>query len=152
VARGKGASCKISKVIILDTHVFSELMRQEPDAKITAWLNALPRQDVRITAISIFELRFGIELHANGRRRSRLEHSLDQILNAGFRDRVLNFDERAANAAALIAAEQRSIGRSKEVRDTFIAAIAISRSADLATRNVRHFGDMNIRVIDPWAS
>jgi hypothetical protein len=127
-------------------------MRQEPNAKITAWLDALPRQDIRITAISIFELRFGIELHAKGRRRSQVEHSLDQILNIGFRDRVLNFDEQAAKAAALISAEQRSIGRSKEVRDTFIAGIAISQSADLATRNVRHFRDMNIRVIDPWAS
>jgi len=127
-------------------------MRQEPDARITAWLNVLPRQEVRITAISIFELRFGIELHARGRRRSQLEHSLDQILDAGFRDRVLNFDEQAANAAALISAAQRSIGRSKEVRDTFIAGIAISQRADLATRNIRHFRDMNIRVINPWTS
>jgi toxin FitB len=44
------------------------------------------------------------------------------------------------------------IGHAKEVRDTFIAGIAISRNADLANCNVRHFRDMNIRVIDPWAT
>jgi predicted nucleic acid-binding protein len=152
MARRKGATCKISKVIILDTNILSEFMRQEPDATVTTWLDALPRQNIRITTISIFELRFGIELHATGRRRSQLEHSLDRILNAGFRDRILHFDEQAANAAALISAAQRAIGRSKEIRDTFIAGIAMSQNADLATRNVRHFGDMNIRVINPWAS
>jgi toxin FitB len=152
MARRKGAPCPISKVIVLDTNVLSELMRQKPDRKITAWLDGLPRQDIWLTAISIFELRFGIEIHAKGRRRSQLEHSLVQILNSGFRDRILSFDEKAANAAALISAEQRLIGRSKEIRDTLIAGIAISQQADLATRNVRHFRDLNIRVINPWST
>ncbi len=127
-------------------------MRREPDPKIAAWLDGFARQDVWITAISIFELRFGIELHAKGRRRSQLEHGLAQILNSGFRGRILNFDEKAANAAALISAEHRLIGHSKEIRDTFIAGIAISQNADLATRNVRHFRDVNIRVINPWSN
>ncbi len=139
-------------MIVLDTNIVWELMRQEPNAKITAWLDGFPQQDIWITAISIFELRFGIELHAKGRRRSQLEHSLARIFDLGFRDRILNFDEKAATAAALVSAEQRLIGHAKEVRDTFIAGIAISRNADLATRNVRHFRDMNIRVIDPWAT
>ncbi len=139
-------------MIVLDTNVLSELMRDEPDARITAWLDAFPRKDIWITAISIFELRFGIELHAKGRRRSQLEHSLAQILNAGFRERILNFDEKAANAAALISAKHRLVGHSKEVRDTFIAGIAMSQNADLATRNVRHFRDMNIHVINPWST
>jgi predicted nucleic acid-binding protein len=139
-------------VIVLDTNVVSELMRQEPDAKITAWLDGFLRREIWITAISIFELRFGIELHAKARRKSQLEHSLAQILESGFRDRILNFDEKAANAAALVSAEQRLIGHSKDVRDTFIAGIAISQDADLATRNVRHFRDINIRVINPWAT
>jgi toxin FitB len=127
-------------------------MRQEPNTKITAWLDGFSRQDIRITVISIFELHFGIELHAKGRRRSQLEHSLAQILNSGFRDRILNLDEKAAAAAALISAEQRTTGRPKELRDTFIAGIAISRNADLATRNVRHFQDIGLRVINPWSA
>ena len=139
-------------MIVLDTNVVSELMRQEPDAKITAWLDGFLRQDIWITAISIFELRFGIELHAKGRRRSQLEHSLAQILDSGFRDRILNFDEKAANAAALVSAEQRLIGHAKEIRDTLIAGIVVAHRADFATRNVRHFQDLDVRVIDPWAS
>jgi predicted nucleic acid-binding protein len=104
-----------------------------------------------ITAISIFELRFGIKIHAKGQRRNRLEDSLDRILASGFDGRILHFDEKAASAAALLAARQDSIGRSLEIRDTFIAGIVTARTADFATRNVRHFQDLDIRVIDPWA-
>ncbi|HEY3241992.1 MAG TPA: hypothetical protein VGM03_01455 [Phycisphaerae bacterium] len=37
-----------------------------------------------------------------------------------------------------------------DVRDTRIAGIALARNATLATRNVRHFRDLKIPVIDPW--
>ena len=152
MARRKGPPRAIPKVIVLDTNVVSELMRPKPEARVTSWLNKLSRQEVWITAISIFELRFGIELHAKGQRRSHLEDSLARILEVGFHDRILNFDEQAANAAALISAKQRITGRSKEVRDTFIAGIVSAHRAGLATRNVRHFQDLDIRVIDPWAN
>lgn len=139
-------------MIVLDTNVVSELMRPKPDVRVTSWLNRLSRKEAWITAISIFELRFVIELHAKGQRRSHLEDSLARILEAGFHDRILDFDEKAANAAALLSAKQRITGRPKEVRDTFIAGIVSARHADLATRNVRHFQDLDIHVIDPWAN
>jgi toxin FitB len=152
MARRKGAPRTIPKVIVLDTNVVSELMRPKPEVKVTSWLNGRTRQEVWITTISIFELRFGIEIHAKGQRRSHLEDSLARILEVGFHDRVLSFDETAANAAARLSAKQRIMGRSKEVRDTFIAGIVSAHRADLATRNVRHFQGLDIRVIDPWAN
>src|SRR5580698_1672672 len=152
MARRKGAPRALPKVIVLDTNVVSELMGPKPDVRVTSWLNRLSRKEAWITAISIFELRFGIELHAKGQRRSRLEDSLARILEAGFHDRILDFDEKAANAAALLSAKQRITGRPKEVRDTFIAGIVSARHADLATRNVRYFQDLDIHVIDPWAN
>jgi predicted nucleic acid-binding protein len=151
MARRKSSARAIPKVIVLDTNVVSELMRPKPDVRVTDWLNGLSRQEVWVTAISIFELRFGIEIHAKGQRRSHLEDSLARILEVGFHDRILNFDEKAANAAALLSAKQRIMGRSKEVRDTVIAGIVFAHHADLATRNVRHFQGLDIRVIDPWA-
>ncbi len=44
------------------------------------------------------------------------------------------------------------MGRLLEIRDTFIAGIVVSQHADFATREVRHFQDLDIRVIDPWAA
>jgi toxin FitB len=139
-------------VIVLDTNVISEFMRQEPDAKVVGWLDGLSRQDLWITTVSIFELRYGIELHAKGRRRNQLEDSLARVLDAGFKGRVLNFDQEAANAAAFISAKRRASGQPNEIRDVLIAGIVISQRADLATRNVRHFHNLEIRVIDPWTN
>jgi predicted nucleic acid-binding protein len=110
----------------------------------------LSRQDLWITAISIFELRYGIELNAKGRRRNQLEDSLVRVLDAGFSGRILNFDQEAANAAAFVSAKRRSSGHPNEIRDTLIAGIVISQRADLATRNVRHFQKLDTRLIDPW--
>ena len=36
------------------------------------------------------------------------------------------------------------------MRDTQIAGIAIARRAAVATRNVKHFQDLSIPVINPW--
>jgi predicted nucleic acid-binding protein len=41
-------------------------------------------------------------------------------------------------------------GRPIDARDTFIAGIALARRATLATRNVRHFKDLSVPVVDPW--
>ena len=127
-------------------------MRQKPDANVAAWLDEFPRQEVWITAISIFELRLGIELHTKGRRRSHLEESLAQIVDDGLHGQILSFDENAASAAAFISAKQRLAGRPNEICDTLIAGIIVARRADFATRNVRHFQDLDIRLINPWTT
>jgi predicted nucleic acid-binding protein len=64
----------------------------------------------------------------------------------------VDFDSSAALEAALIAATRRKAGRPIDIRDTQIAGIALARRASLATRNVRHFSDLKVPVIDPWAT
>lgn len=61
------------------------------------------------------------------------------------------FDESAAEAAARIAAERRRAGRPVEIRDIQIAGIARARKATLATRKLRHFEDLGLHLVDPWA-
>jgi len=60
-------------------------------------------------------------------------------------------DAAAAEAAADLGERRRKVGRIVDVHDGFIAGIAISRGATLATRNLRHFADCPFPVIDPWA-
>jgi len=138
-------------VIVLDTNVVSALMADQADRKLADWLDHIPRDRVWLTVITLFELQYGIELLAPGRRRSAIESALLRIVNGGFQDRILNFDKMAAVAAGSIAATRRRGGRPIEIRDTMIAGIAIAHRADLATRNVRHFQNLDIHVIDPWA-
>lgn len=150
MARRRSSARSVPQVIVLDTNVISPLMLNEPDKKIIAWLDNRPWETLWLTAISLFELRYGIEILAAGRRRRELERGLARVLDAGFQDRILDFDTDAAVAASFIADARRRSGRPSEIRDTFIAGIIVARRADFATRNVRHFQDLDIRVIDPW--
>ncbi|MGH8225377.1 MAG: type II toxin-antitoxin system VapC family toxin [Gammaproteobacteria bacterium] len=137
-------------MIILDTNVLSALMRKVPEAQVIRWLNRQPTESVWITAITIFEARMGLALLPAGRRRKTLETSLATLLTEDLENRVLAFDKAAAIEAAALAAKRQRAGRSVDFRDTQIAGIALARRAALATRNVRHFNDLSVQVINPW--
>jgi hypothetical protein len=136
-------------VIILDTNVLSALMRIAPEAQIVRWLDHQPAESIWITAITLFETRHGLALLPKGRRRQLLELAFDRLLEEDLENRVLDLSAAATEAAALAAARQRA-GRSVDMRDAQIAGIALARRATLATRNVRHFQDLSVTVIDPW--
>ena len=105
-----------------------------------------------MTTITIFEVRFGIEVLAKGRRRQQLEDDFVQTVVEDFEGRVLDLDQAAAETAASLCAQRRLRGRPIEIRDTLIAGIVVSRRAKLATRNLRHFYDVEVSVVDPWAA
>ena len=137
-------------MIILDTNVLSALMRIAPEAQIVRWLDQQPAESIWITAITLFETRLGLALLPKGRRRQSLELAFDRLLEEDLENRVLDFDSAAATEAAVLAAARQRAGRTVDMRDTQIAGIALARRATLATRNVRHFQDLSVTVIDPW--
>ena len=137
-------------MIILDTNVLSTLMNSRPDVAVVAWLDRQPTESIWITSITVFESRLGLALLPGGRRRQLLEAAFEQIVAVDLDDRVLDFDRRAAAAAAALAAYRQRAGKPVDMRDTQIAGIAVSRRATLATRNVRHFADLQVPVVDPW--
>jgi predicted nucleic acid-binding protein len=139
-------------MIVLDTNVISALMRQDADPIAVEWLDLQARESIWTTAITVFEIRFGLELLAPGRRRRRLEDAFARALDEDFEGRVLPFEQTAAHQAAVIAARRRQAGRAVEIRDVQIAGIVAARRATLATRNVRHFSDLDIALVDPWTA
>jgi predicted nucleic acid-binding protein len=138
-------------VILLDTNVISALMRRDPDPMVVAWLDRLPPESVWTTSITVFEVRFGLELLAEGNRRRVLEEAFARALEEDFENRVLPFDQTAAQAAGRLAAEHRRAGRTVEIRDVQIAGIAAARKATLATRNLRHFEGLGLALVNPWS-
>lgn len=139
-------------MIILDTNVLSALMRPAPAAPVLAWLDRQPAESVWITSITLFEARFGLALLPTGRRRQTLEAAFARLLKEDLENRVLDFDGAAATEAASVATERQKAGRPVDIRDTQIAGIALARRATLATRNVRHFVDLKVTIVDPWAA
>jgi predicted nucleic acid-binding protein len=139
-------------MIVLDTNVLSALMRQTPEAAVVAWLDGQPAESVWTTCITLFEARFGLALLPKGRRRQSLETTFDRLLEEDLENRVLDFDSAAATEAAALAAARQKAGRPVDLRDTQIAGIVLARRATLATRNVRHFADLKVTLVDPWAA
>ena len=111
-----------------------------------------PAESIWISSITVFEARLGIALLPDGRRRKAFEAAFGELLEDDLENRVLDFDAVAAASAALIAADRQKKGRPADLRDTQIAGIARARRATLATRNVRHFADMTIPIINPWSA
>lgn len=137
-------------MILLDTNVLSALMRSAPDGEVVTWLDRQPYQSIWTTSITVFEVRFGLELLPRGRRRRFLEAAFSQVLAEDLESRVVLFDRPAAEAAAQIAAERRSVGKPVEIRDIQIAGITRARRATLATGNIRHFEGFGLDLVNPW--
>ena len=138
-------------MILLDTSVLSALMQAEPEPTVVSWLDSQPAESIWTTSITVYEIRFGLEILAMGRKRRTLEEAFAQMLAEDFEGRVVPFDESSAQWAGRFAAERRRAGRTIEIRDAQIAGIAAARKAAIATRNVRHFEDLGPELIDPWS-
>jgi hypothetical protein len=137
-------------MIILDSDVLSALMHDSPDQRVARWLDRQSRDSVWTTAITLMEIRFGINLLSRSRQRSSLERYLDRILTDILEARVLAFESSAATETAALMAERQLHGRRGDIRDSMIAGIAVAHQATLATRNTRHFDDLPVPVVNPW--
>jgi len=138
-------------MLILDTNVASEMMKSQAERRVVEWLNAQDASQVFITSTSKAEIAFGIETLPAGKRRDLFRRALIEMFETRFLERVLPFDEAAADVFGLIAAERRRLGRPISQFDCQIAAIARTRGASVATRNSGDFADCGVELINPWA-
>lgn len=139
-------------MILLDTNVLSALMRDPAESAVVTWLDAQEPGQIWTTAVNVFEVRFGLARLAEGRRRQGLEEAFAALLREDLAGRVAPLDRAAADAAGLLAARREAARRTVDVRDTLIGGIAITRRALVATRNLRHYADLETGVVDPWAA
>jgi predicted nucleic acid-binding protein len=138
-------------MIILDSNVVSELMRPRPEEKVIAWLDRQPRSSLWTTSVTLFEIRFGLQIMPIGKRRDVYTQGFENLLD-GIDHRIAPFDYEAAQHASDLMASRKVLGRPREARDTMIAGIVLSRHAILATRNIRDFDDIVASLVNPWTA
>jgi predicted nucleic acid-binding protein len=138
-------------MIVADTNVVSELMRPSPSPTLRDWVSRQPAGELYTTAITIAEIRYGLERLPGGRRKDRLQAAADEVFVA-FSEFVLPFDAGAAEHYARIARHRDEAGLPVAGFDAQIAAICRARGAVLATRNVKDFRETGVEVINPWLS
>jgi toxin FitB len=137
-------------MVILDTNVVSELMDSEPDPPVIQWLDRQSWSSLWTTSISVLEIRYGLTIMTSGRRRAQREAAFARLIEENFENRVLQFDYAAAEETALLMGARHRSGRTGELRDNMIAGIALAQRAMLATRNVKHFDDLRVALVNPW--
>jgi toxin FitB len=138
-------------MIVADTNVVSELMRPAPSPALRAWMSRQAAGDLYTTAITVAEIRYGLERLHGGRRQDRLQAAADEVF-AALSEFVLPFDIAAAVHYARIARHRDDAGLPIGGFDAQIAAICRARGAALATRNIKDFVETGVEVIDPWRS
>jgi predicted nucleic acid-binding protein len=136
-------------MIVLDTNVLSALMQRKPDESVVAWLDGQPRTSIWTTSVTVFEIRFGLEIMPSGKRRFGLEEDFDRLL-IGIDHRIAPFDTEAAEHAGKLMASRKREGQPRELRDTMIAGIVLAHHATLVTRNISHFNDVSATLVNPW--
>ncbi|MEY2514747.1 MAG: toxin FitB [bacterium] len=137
-------------MIVLDTNVLSELMRERPAAQVVEWLDARDTDSLAITAITVAELLYGVARLDDGARKTRLATAVSALVHEDFGGRVLPFDATAAVHYAEVVSGRERQGRPVSTADAQIAAISRSHDAALATRNVRDFEATGVEILDPW--
>ena len=132
---------------LLDTNVISELTRHVPDPQVVSFLSE--QEDLWLSSILIHEVEYGLRLLPQGDRRSRLSAMQSAILGT-YENRILPLDRVGAEWSAEFRAQARRAGRTIDMGDALIAGIARAHDLALATRNMAHFNDVAVEVINPW--
>jgi predicted nucleic acid-binding protein len=136
--------------LLLDTIVLSEVQRTAPDLKVLGWLDAVDEDRVFISVASIAELRRGIALMDDGRRRDALANWLANDLPARFAERILPIDRVVAEQWGDLMARSRRSGVALSAMDGFFAATALAKDLTLVTRNVKDFASFGVPLFNPW--
>jgi toxin FitB len=134
-------------ISLLDTNVISQRVKPSPHPGVMRWMQEMVPQDLFISAITLTEIRFGIEEMPEGRRRSDLTQWLTEDLQHGFAGRILPVDERVAQEAGRLISVGKRNGTKPELADALIAATARVHALKLATLNTTHFEPLGVDLV-----
>jgi predicted nucleic acid-binding protein len=137
-------------MILVDTNVLSEPMKPSGNPAIGRWFNRYDPEQLFLSATSLGEVLAGIEMMPIGRRRETLEFILNDLTGRLFPNRILPYDEQAARIYATVLARARTLGVAIAGPDAQIAAVAVQNELIVATRDVKPFRGIGLRVVDPW--
>lgn len=137
-------------MIVLDTNVIAELMKEVPSEKVISFVDKQDASELYVTAVTIAEIGYGLHSLPKGKRRKSLEQAFMKTISEGFSHRVLPFDEDAAIIYGEIMAHRKEKGHPLSMPDGQIAAITLCAQARLATRNIKDFLSCNLALLNPF--
>ena len=138
-------------MIVLDTNVISEADREAPSSALIEWFWHQDQSALYLCSPVVMEQAFGAERYKLRTGSDRYNRMLSSVAER-FAGRILEFVTPAPDVAGRLRAKRESVGRALSTQDSMIAAICIVHGATLATRNVRDFEGLDLRLVNPFES
>jgi len=134
-------------IYLVDANVLSEATKPEPVGEVVDWLRA-NEPELVVDAIILGEIRFGIHLLPAGKRRRKLERWFDDVVA---RILCLPWDAPTGLRWAKLLADLRLAGHAMPIKDSMIAATALTHDLTVVTRNRKDFAKAGVTLLDPFA-
>ncbi len=135
---------------LLDTNCISEIVRIRPEPRVLAWIGDADENLLYLSVLTFGEIRKGVAMLPQGKRRSGLETWLEVELQARFSGRILPIDQPVADRWGLLAANAKTKGKALSLIDGLLAATAIHHNLTVVSRNVNDFAPAQVPVVNPW--
>lgn len=133
---------------LLDTNVISETIKNKPSKNLYEWLKKIPEENLFISVLTLGEIRRGVELLDNIKKKSTLIVWLEKDLRNRFGDRILKIDNIISDRWGYLCAYS---AKTLPVIDSLIAATALTHNLKLVTRNTKDFtGVQDLELINPF--
>ena len=132
---------------LLDTNVISELVRKRPSTRVVRWFKTIPDGALHLSALTIGEIRKGVEKLDDTPRKEQLRLWLEQDLPAWFESRILPVSVPVADRWGRLLA---ALPKTPPAIDSLLAATALHHELRLVTRNDRDFAYPGLDVVNPW--
>jgi predicted nucleic acid-binding protein len=136
---------------LLDTCVISELVARQPNPAVVQWVDSVDEDKLFLSAITIGEIKRGIEKLPSSTRKSALQEWLEDDLLIRFGDKILPVDTAVMVVWGQLAADLEKQGKPMPAIDSLVAATCLQGRLGLVTRNERDFAYSGVTVINPWA-
>ena len=133
---------------LLDTNVISETIKSKPSKNLYEWLEKIPEENLFISVLTLGEIRRGVELLDNIKKKSTLIVWLEKDLRNRFGDRILKIDNIITDRWGYLCAYS---AKTLPVIDSLIAATALTHNLKLVTRNTKDFSEVqDLELINPF--
>ena len=133
---------------LVDANVLSEPTKPSPEPRVIDWLRTHERE-IAVDPIILGELRFGILLLPKGKKRTVLERWFDAGVQ---RLHCLPWEAETGLKWANLLARLRASGKAMPIKDSLIAATALTHDLIVATRNRSDFQRAGVRIVDPFTA
>ncbi len=135
--------------ILLDTCALSELRKPEPSPAFLDWFNDCNEHVLYLSAVTLGELRFGIDLLEDGKRKNDLLTWYAQLC-LSYRGHIIPPSQKICELWGTLRAQRKRHGQPLAMADGLIAATALHESMALVTRNTKDFQNVGVELLNPW--